>query len=54
VKSLFNHIIPQTLVSSNWFLGSTWEPISRGSASLWDQENWRQSRPICVTRLCLV
>jgi hypothetical protein len=57
------------LTGFNWFLGSAWEPISRGSASLahggkleaqppdlcslLTEENWRQSLRICVTRQSL-
>src|SRR6476469_10043198 len=36
-----------------WFPGSAWEPMSRGSASI-AEENWRQSLRICVTRQSLV
>ena len=38
----------------NWFLGSAWELVSRGSASLDYWENGRQSLRICVTRQSLV
>ena len=34
----------------NWFPGSAWEPLCRGSASLFQQENWRLSLRICVSR----
>jgi hypothetical protein len=38
-----------TFLGNPWFPGSAWEPMSRGSASI-AEENWRQSLRICVTR----
>jgi hypothetical protein len=40
------------LTGFNWFLGSAWEPRSRGSASLCSAKK-RQSLWICIPRLCL-
>jgi hypothetical protein len=45
-------VISQQSSVINWFPGSAWESMSRGSASL-AEENWRQSLRICVTRQSL-
>ena len=41
------------IIINNWFLGSAWELISRGSASSIGEKKRRQSLRICVPRQSL-